>query len=106
MRQLDTRILLTHKTELSKSIGSSKDGQRHYHVHGSKSEREKYHQISPTGGIYQFIPMNDYRKQKKTYIIKKVNTKECSNYHTIALISHFCKVMLKILQLTLQQDVN
>ena len=29
---------------------------------------------------------------------KKVNTKECSNYHTIALISHTSKVMLKILQ--------
>ena len=29
---------------------------------------------------------------------KKVNAKECSNYHTIALISHTSKVMLKILQ--------
>ena len=31
---------------------------------------------------------------------------ECSNYHTIALISHTSKVMLKILQARLQQDVN
>ena len=31
-------------------------------------------------------------------IPKKGNTKECSNYHTIALISHDSKVMLKILQ--------
>ena len=31
-------------------------------------------------------------------IAKKGNAKECSNYHTIALISHSCKVMLKILQ--------
>ena len=30
-------------------------------------------------------------------IPKKGNAKECSNYHTIALISHACKVMLKIL---------
>ena len=37
---------------------------------------------------------------------KKGNTKECSNYHTIALISHTSKVMLKILQARLQQYVN
>ena len=39
-------------------------------------------------------------------IPKKGNTKECSNYHTIALISHARKVMLKILQARLQQYVN
>ena len=37
---------------------------------------------------------------------KKDNAKECSNYHTIALISHACKVMLKILQARLQQYVT
>ena len=37
---------------------------------------------------------------------KKSNAKECSNYHTIALISHASKVMLKILQARLQQYVN
>ena len=37
---------------------------------------------------------------------KKVNGKECSNYRTIALISHASKVMLKILQARLQQYVN
>ena len=37
---------------------------------------------------------------------KKGNAKECSNYRTIALISHASKVMLKILQATLQQYVN
>ena len=37
---------------------------------------------------------------------KKGNAKECSNYHTIALISHTKKVMLKILQARLQQSVN
>ena len=37
---------------------------------------------------------------------KKDNSKECSNYHTIALISHASKVMLKILQGRLQQYVN
>ena len=36
----------------------------------------------------------------------EVNAKECSNYHTIALISHTDKVMLKILQARLQQYVN
>ena len=37
---------------------------------------------------------------------KKGNVKECSNYHTIALISHASRVMLKILQVRLQQYVN
>ena len=37
---------------------------------------------------------------------KKGNARECSNYHTIALISHASKVMLKILQARLQQNVN
>ena len=41
-----------------------------------------------------------------TPILKKVNPKECSNYFTIALISHASKVMLKILQARLQQYVN
>ena len=37
---------------------------------------------------------------------KKGNAKECSNYSTIALISHTSKVMLKILQARLQQYLN
>ena len=45
---------------------------------------------------------------KKVFISipKKGNAKECSNHHTIALISHTSKVMLKILQAKLQQYVN
>ena len=39
-------------------------------------------------------------------IPKKGNAKECSHYHTIALISHTSKVMLKILQARLQQYVS
>ena len=39
-------------------------------------------------------------------IPKKSNAKECSNYCTIALISHASKVMLKILQARLKQYVN
>ena len=38
--------------------------------------------------------------------INKGNVKECSNYHTIALISHASKIMLKVLQASLQQYVN
>ena len=37
---------------------------------------------------------------------KKGNAKECSNYHTIALISYTSKVMFKILQVRFQQYVN
>ena len=39
-------------------------------------------------------------------IPKKSNAKECSNYHTIALISHASKIMLKILQARLQWYMN
>ena len=39
-------------------------------------------------------------------IPKKGNAKECSNYHTVALISHASKVMLKILKARLQQSMN
>ena len=42
----------------------------------------------------------DWKRLVFIPITKKGNTKECSNYHTIALISHASKVMLKILQAT------
>ena len=44
--------------------------------------------------------------EKVIPIPKKGNAKECLNYHTIALISHAGKVILKILQARLQQYVN
>ena len=48
----------------------------------------------------------DWKRSVFIPIQKKGNAKECSNYHTIALISHANKVMLKILQARLQQYVN
>ena len=48
----------------------------------------------------------DWKRSVFTPIPKKGNAKECSNYRTIALISHASKVMLKILQARLQQYVN
>ena len=48
----------------------------------------------------------DWKRSVFIPIPKKGNTKECSNYHTIALISHASKVMLKILQARLQPYVN
>ena len=48
----------------------------------------------------------DWKRSVFVPIPKKGNAKECSNYHTIALISHVSKVMLKILQVRLQQYVN
>ena len=45
----------------------------------------------------------DWKRSVFILIQKKGNAKECSNYHTIALISHTSKVMLKILQARLQQ---
>ena len=48
----------------------------------------------------------DWKKAVFIPIPKKGNAKECSNYHTTALISHTSKVMLKILQARLQQYMN
>ena len=48
----------------------------------------------------------DWKKSFFITIPKKGNAKKCSNYHTIALISHASKVMLKILQARLQQYMN
>ena len=48
----------------------------------------------------------DWKRSFFIPIPKKGNAKECSNYHTIALISHISKVMLKILQARLQQYMN
>ena len=48
----------------------------------------------------------DWKRSVFIPIPKKGNAKECSNYHTVALISHASKVMLKILQARLQQFVN
>ena len=48
----------------------------------------------------------DWKRSVFIPIPKKGNAKECSNYHTIALISHDSKVMFKILQARLQQYEN
>ena len=48
----------------------------------------------------------DWKRSVFIPIPKKGNAKECSNYHTNALISHASKVMLKILQARLQQYMN
>ncbi|XP_060269944.1 uncharacterized protein LOC121819079 [Ovis aries] len=61
--------------------------------------------------IYQQIQKTqqwpqDWKRSVFILIPKKGNAKECSNDHTIALISHAGKVMLKILQARLQQYVN
>ena len=48
----------------------------------------------------------DWKRSLFIPMPKKGNAKECSNYHTIALISHTRKVMLKLLQPKLQQYMN
>ena len=50
--------------------------------------------------------LQDWERSVFIPIPKKGNAKECSNYHTVALISHTSKVMLKILQARLQQYMN
>ena len=53
----------------------------------------------------QQLPQN-WKKSVFIPISKKGNAKECSNYHSIALISHAGKVILKFVQGRLQQYVN
>ena len=50
--------------------------------------------------------LQDWKKSVFISIPKKGNVKECSNYHTVALISQASKIMLKIIQARLQQYVN
>ena len=52
------------------------------------------------------MDMTEWKRSVFIPIPKKGDAKECSNYRTIALISHASKVMLKILQASLQQYVN
>ena len=48
----------------------------------------------------------DWKRSVFISVPKKGNAKECSNFHTVALISHASKVMLRVLQARLQQYVN
>ena len=48
----------------------------------------------------------DWKRSVSIPVPQKSNAEECSIYHTIALISHACKLMLKILQARLQPYVN
>ena len=63
------------------------------------------HSICQKIGKTQEWPQ-DWKRSVIIPIREKGNTKECSNYHTIILILHTSKVMLKILQARLQQYVN
>ena len=56
--------------------------------------------------MYRSQNVQDWKRSVFIPIPKKGKAKECSNYSTIALISHTSKVMLKILQARLQQYVN
>ena len=66
---------------------------------------EVLHSICQQIGKTQQWPQN-WKRSVFIPISKKGNAKECSNYHTIALISHASKMMLKILQARLQQYGN
>ena len=63
------------------------------------------HSISQQIWKIQQWPKN-WKRSVFSPILKTCNAKECSNYGTIALISHVSKVMFKILQARLQQYMN
>ena len=56
--------------------------------------------------LYPKVLYQDWKRSVFIPIPNKGNAKECSNYHTMTLISHTSKVMLKILQARLQQYVK
>ena len=71
----------------------------------------KYDAVKVLHSVYQQIQKTqqwpqDWKRSVFIQIPKKSSDKECSNYHTIALISQSSKVMLKILQARLQQYMN
>ena len=70
-----------------------------------KDDAVKVHSICQQIWKTQQWPQ-DWKRSVFIPIPKKGNAKECSNYQTIALISHASKVMLKILHARLQQNVN
>ena len=53
-----------------------------------------------------YFPNSYWKRSVFIPIPKKGNAKECANYHTVVVISHTSKVMLKILQARLQQYMN
>ena len=53
-----------------------------------------------------FFMTSKWKRSVFIPVTKKGNAKECSNYRTLALISHASKVMLQILQARLQQYMN
>ena len=57
-------------------------------------------------GTLRSLLQQDWKRSVFISIPKKGNAKDCSNYHTIALVSHASKVMFKILQARFQQYMN
>ena len=72
---------------------------------GPTQHGSQLHWVRQGCGPCDQIPQ-DWKRSVFILIPKKGNAKECSNYHTIALISHASEVMLKILQSRLQQYMN
>ena len=76
---------------------------------GGSAERRKEVFLNSLGKLLIWKTQQwpqDWKRSVFIPIPKKGNAKECSNYCTIALISHASKLMLKILQARLQQYVN
>ena len=92
----------TDNLKLKKNLDSCGKGHKYIPTGPIKSWNLFY--ISLNVGFFQF--QGNRKRSVFIPIPKKGNAKECSNYCTIALISHASKVMLKFLQARLQQYVN
>ena len=68
--------------------------------------KRAYEELEKEGFIYTLPAKGCYVAPKNVELLREENPKECSNYCTIALISHATKVMLKTLQVRLQWYMN
>ena len=77
-------------------------------VHGVAKSRTRLSDLKDDAVkvLHSICQQEDWKRSVFIPIPKKGNAKGCSNYRTIALISHASKVMLKILQARLQQYMN
>ena len=100
------------KTQQKKYISAKKAEQKKTQGDSKKKNKteQKTHQQTKLSPKVILCTIQYAVKNYKSYIFipipKKVNAKECSNCHIITLISQVSKVVLKILQARLQQNMN
>ena len=109
--------LITYRQPNMPGVRSQMDLGKHHKVSGGDGILAELFQILKDNAVKVLHSMcqqiwksqqwpQDWKRSVFIPIPKKGNAKECSNYHTLALISHASKVVFKTLQARLQQYVN